>query len=51
VGDEALGDEFKRLLRERKAGHFEYTLHGKKMAAIFELSPALGWYFFIAREV
>lgn len=51
VGDEALGDEFKRLLGERKAGHFEYTLHGKKMAAIFELSPALGWYFFIAREV
>jgi methyl-accepting chemotaxis protein len=51
VGDEALGEEFKRLLAERKAGHFEYTLHGKKMAAIFELSPGLGWYFFIAKEI
>jgi methyl-accepting chemotaxis protein len=35
VGDEALGEEFKKLLAERQAGHFEYTLNGKKMAAIF----------------
>ncbi len=51
VGDEALGEEFKKLLAERQAGSFEYTLNGKKMAAIFELSPTLGWYFFIAKEL
>jgi hypothetical protein len=51
VGDEALGEEFKRLLKDRTSGSFEYTLHGKKMASIFELSPTLGWYFFIAKEV
>ncbi len=51
VGDEALGEEFKKLLAERKVGHFEYALQEKKMAAIFELSPDLGWYFFIAKEI
>jgi methyl-accepting chemotaxis protein len=51
VGDEALGEEFKRLLKDRSSGSFEYTLHGKKMTSIFELSPSLGWYFFIAKEV
>lgn len=49
VGDEALGEEFKRILKGDR-GHFEYTLHGKKIASIFELSPSLGWYFFIAKE-
>lgn len=51
VGDEALGEEFRRLLNARNSGSFEYTLHGKKIASIFELSPTLGWYFFIAKEV
>jgi hypothetical protein len=51
VGDEALGEEFKRLLKDATSGHFEYTLHEKKMAAIYEFSPTLGWYFFIAKEV
>jgi methyl-accepting chemotaxis protein len=50
VGDEALGEEFKRELRQEK-GSFEYQLQGKKIAAIFELSPKLGWYFFIAKEI
>lgn len=50
VGDEALGDVFKLALT-RDSGSFEYTLQGKRMAAIFELSPKLGWYFFIAREI
>jgi methyl-accepting chemotaxis protein len=50
VGDEALGEEFKRVLREDH-GTFEYTLNGKKMAAIYESSPMLGWYFFIAKEI
>jgi methyl-accepting chemotaxis protein len=51
VGDEALGEEFRRLLNARNSGNFEYTLHGKKIDSIFELSPTLGWYFFIAKEV
>jgi methyl-accepting chemotaxis protein len=50
VGDEALGEEFKRVLRQDK-GSFEYQLEGKKIAAIFELSPKLGWYFFLAKEI
>ncbi len=50
IGDEALGEEFKREL-QRDRGSFEYTLEGKKIAAIFELSPTLGWYFFLAREI
>lgn len=50
VGDEALGKEFEKVL-EKEAGDFEYTLNGKKMASIYERSPALGWYFFIAKEV
>jgi methyl-accepting chemotaxis protein len=50
VGDEALGEEFKRVLKQDR-GTFEYTLQGKKISAIYERSPALGWYFFIAREV
>jgi hypothetical protein len=51
VGDEALGEEFKRLLKDPKSGHFEYSLHGKKMAALYEYSPSLEWYFFIAKEI
>lgn len=50
VGDEALGEEFKKVLTQ-DSGTFDYTLHGKKMTAIFEKSPSLGWYFFIAKEV
>jgi methyl-accepting chemotaxis protein len=50
VGDEALGAEFKRVL-EQKSGTFDYELHGKRISSIFELSPKLGWYFFIAREL
>jgi methyl-accepting chemotaxis protein len=50
VGDEALGEEFKRVLHQDR-GVFEYTLQGKKMEAIFEKSPSLGWFFFIAKEV
>lgn len=50
VGDEALGEEFKRELK-RDSGSFEYTLAGKKIAVIFERSPMLGWYFFLAKEV
>jgi len=50
VGDEALGEQFKRELRNDK-GSFEYMLNGKKIAAIYELSPQLGWYFFMAKEV
>ncbi len=51
VGDEALGEEFKRLLKDGKSGSFEYNLHGKKMVALYEYSPTLEWYFFIAREI
>jgi hypothetical protein len=51
VGDEALGEQFKRELRHNNKGSFEYTLHGKKIAAMYELSPQLGWYFFLAKEV
>lgn len=50
VGDEALGDEFKRMLTQ-DSGAFEYTLNGKRMTTIFERSPSLGWYFFIAKEI
>lgn len=50
IGDEALEEEFKRVLTKDK-GSFEYTLQGKKIAAIFERSPDLGWYFFIAKEI
>lgn len=50
VGDESLGEQFKQVLREDH-GTFEYTLNGKKMAAIYESSPTLGWYFFIAKEI
>ena len=50
VGDEALGEQFKKELRHDK-GTFEYTLNGKKIEALYELSPELGWYFFLAKEV
>lgn len=50
VGDEALGEEFKNVLKQDR-GTFEYTLQGKRISAIYERSPALGWYFFIAKEV
>ena len=50
IGDEALGEEFKRVLTQ-DSGAFEYNLQGKRMTAIFEKSPSLGWYFFIAKEI
>jgi len=50
VGDEALGREFHRILTGDR-GSFSYTLHGEQIASIFERSPTLGWYFFIARKV
>lgn len=50
VGDESLGEEFKRALT-KDSGSMEYTLQGKKIAAIFQLSKTLGWYFFIAKEM
>jgi hypothetical protein len=50
VGDEALGEQFKRELTHTR-GSFEYTLHGKKIAAIYERSPTLGWHFFLAKEI
>lgn len=50
VGDEALGELFKKELTQDR-GSFEYTLHGKKIAALYELSPELGWHFFLAKEV
>ena len=49
VGDEALGEQFKTALQQDK-GTMEYTLNGKKMVALYERSPVLGWYFFIAKE-
>ncbi len=50
VGDEALGEQFKTAL-QKDQGTMEYTLHGKRMAALYERSPVLGWYFFIAKEM
>jgi methyl-accepting chemotaxis protein len=50
IGDEALGEQFKSALKQDK-GVLEYTLNGRKIAAIYERSPQLGWYFFIAKEV
>jgi methyl-accepting chemotaxis protein len=50
VGDEALGEEFKREIKHDR-GSFEYTLNGKKIAAIYELSPTLRWHFFLAKEI
>jgi hypothetical protein len=49
VGDEALGEDFKKVLQKDR-GEFNYELNGKKISSIYELSPKLGWYFFIARE-
>lgn len=51
IGDEALGADFKQLIKEKTSGSFEYSLHGKRIAAIFQASPALDWYFFIAKEI
>jgi hypothetical protein len=50
VGDEALGEEFKKVLKQDR-GTFDYSLQGKKISSIYEYSPDLGWYFFIAKEV
>lgn len=50
VGDEALGARFSEELKHDH-GHFEYELQGKKIATIFELSPKLKWYFFLAKEI
>ena len=50
VGDEALGERFKSVLTQDN-GTFDYTLDNKKISAIFERSPSLNWYFFIAKEV
>ena len=49
VGDENLEKEFKSLFKLEN-GMFEYNLKGKKISAIFQKSPTLGWYFFIAQE-
>jgi hypothetical protein len=48
IGDEALGEEFKRVMQQEK-GTFNYTLEGKKVSAIYERSSELPWYFFLAR--
>ncbi len=50
VGDEALGERFKGILNQDK-GSLEYTLEDKKISAIFERSPSLNWYFFLAKEM
>lgn len=50
VGDEALGEQFNREIKHDR-GSFEYTLHGKRVAAIYERSPSLGWHFFLAKEL
>lgn len=50
VGDEALGAEFKKVLLE-EGGSFDYSLNGENIASIFERSPSLGWYFFLAKRV
>jgi methyl-accepting chemotaxis protein len=50
VGDEELEAEFKRALQQ-PTGRFDYTLRGRKIVTMYELSPELGWYFFLARDV
>lgn len=50
IGDEALGERFKSILNQDK-GSLEYTLENKKISAIFERSPSLNWYFFLAKEM
>jgi methyl-accepting chemotaxis protein len=50
VGDEALGEEFKQQLNKER-GEFEYQLHGDQISSVYELSPSLAWYFFIAKKV
>jgi len=50
IGDEALGERFKSNLNQDK-GSLEYTLENKKISAIFERSPSLNWYFFLAKEM
>jgi len=47
VGDESLGRAFEQVIKN-DAGTFEYVLNGQKIRSIFERSPTLGWYFFIA---
>lgn len=49
IGNESLGDAFKVVMGKER-GVFNYSLDGKKMASIFQKSPALGWYFFIAKQ-
>ena len=49
VGDAARGERFKGILNQDK-GSLEYTLENKKISAIFERSPSLTWYFFLAKE-
>lgn len=48
VGDEALGQEFRRALEAGPRGTFDYTLDGRRIRSVYEFSPALGWYFFLA---
>lgn len=49
VGDESLGPGFAASLAQDK-GVLEYSLHGKKINAIFQKSQVLGWHFFLAKE-
>lgn len=50
IGDEALGDLFARTLHG-DSGSLNYLLHGKNITAIFQRSPKLDWYFFLAQEL
>lgn len=49
VGDEALGKELRSVVQKNN-GVLEYLLDGKKTTAIFERSPELHWYFFLAKK-
>jgi hypothetical protein len=50
IGDESLGPTFANSLKSDK-GSLDYELHGKNISAIFQKSKALGWHFFIAKQV
>ncbi|MEY5019580.1 MAG: hypothetical protein RLZ22_668 [Verrucomicrobiota bacterium] len=50
IGDESLGPAFANSLKSDK-GQLDYELNGKNISAIFQKSKALGWHFFIAKQV
>lgn len=50
IGDESLGPAFANSLNSDK-GQLDYELQGKNISAIFQKSKALGWHFFIAKQV